>query len=149
MGNSRISTPARTGAFLPESSLIELCMLLALVKLDFKWKFFRGANLCWFNGESCSTTRLPWPLMDRRCTHQLLGLDRVIISTLVTMLTGHCVMDRHAERMRVDLKASAVNADKLRKTKLLSTLFFSARLLLDTDIDYLAFHFMSTETIIY
>ena len=39
-----------------------------------------------------STARLAWPLMDRRRTNQLLGLVRDIISTIVAMPKGHCIM---------------------------------------------------------
>lgn len=76
-------------------------MPLASVKLAITRKFFLDANLSWVNEESCSTARLTWPLMDRRRTNQLLGLGRGIISITVAMLTGHCVMGRHAERMRL------------------------------------------------
>ena len=37
--------------------------------------------------------------MDKRRTNQLLGLRRNVISATVALLTGHCVMGRHAERM--------------------------------------------------
>ena len=70
----------------------------------FVLKFFRSAYLSWVNEES------PAP------PHQLLRLGRDIISTTVAMVTGHCVMG------------------PLRKRRLSSTSFVSARLLLDADI---------------
>ena len=76
-------------------------MPLASFKLATAWKFFLDANLSWVNEESCSTARLTWPLMDRRCTNQLLGLDCDFISTTVAMLTGYCVMGRHGESMQL------------------------------------------------
>ena len=39
--------------------------------------------------------------MDRTHTIQLLNLGRNIILITVAMLTGHCVMERHAERMQL------------------------------------------------
>ena len=62
-----------------ESSLTELGVPLAPVKLVFAQKFLRDTNLSWINVESCSTARLTWPLMDGRCSKQLLGLGRDII----------------------------------------------------------------------
>ena len=100
-GNCRADELARAGALLPESSSVELGMPLASVKLTIVWRFFRDANLTWVNEESCSTARLTWPKMDRRRTNRLLGLGRDVISTTVAVLTGHCRMGRHAERMRL------------------------------------------------
>ena len=46
--------------------------------------------------------RSPVPfLMDKKRTNQLLGLSREVISTTVAVLTGHCVMGRQAEKMRL------------------------------------------------
>ena len=56
--------------------------------------------------------------MDRRRTNKLIGLDRNIISIAVAMLTGHCVMGGHAERMRLPFKdfcRGARVSDLLRK----------------------------------
>ena len=41
--------------------------------------------------------------MDGRRSNQLLRLDYNIISMAVALLTGHCVMGRHAERMQFPL----------------------------------------------
>ena len=76
-------------------------MPLASFKLATALKFFRYANLSWVNEESCFSARRTWPLMDRKCTHQLLELNRDIIPTTVAMLTGHCVMVRNAEIMQL------------------------------------------------
>ena len=59
------------------------------------------------------------------------------------MLTDHWVMVRHAKRMRPYLKTSAVDADPLRKRRLLSIFFVNARLLLGTDIGYLSPQFLT------
>ena len=73
----------------------------ASFKLAITRKFFRNANLSSFNEESCFTSRFTWPLMDRRYTNQLPGLDCDIISNTAAMFTGHCLVGRHAERMRL------------------------------------------------
>ena len=39
--------------------------------------------------------------MDRTRTNQLLGLGRRIISITAAVLTGHCVVGSHAERMKL------------------------------------------------
>ena len=92
---------ARAGALLPESSTVELDMPLASFKLAIVRKFVLDANLVWINEKFCSTARLTWPVIDRKRTSQLLGLDRDIISATVSMLAGHCVMSRQVERMRL------------------------------------------------
>ena len=74
--NCRADEFAKAGALFPE--------VIA------KW-ISRDAILSWVNEESCDTARFNWPLIDGRCTNQLLGLGRDIISTMVVMLTGHCV----------------------------------------------------------
>ena len=85
---------ARAGTLLSESSSIDLGMSLGSVKLDIEWKFFRDTNLSSINEESCSTTR-------RRRTNQLLGLGSDVIWTTEAVFTGHYVVGRHAERMRL------------------------------------------------
>ena len=86
-------------------------------------------DLSWVNEESCSIPKLSWPLMDKRRTNQLLDLSLDLILTTVAVLTGHCVMGRHAERMRL-LTTIAADADPLKKRRLLYTFFVSAHLLL-------------------
>ena len=100
-GNCRADEFASVGALLAEFSSIELGMPLASVKLAITRKFFRDTNLAWVNEESRSNARLTWLLMDRRGNNQLLRLRRDIITITVAVLTSHCVMGRHAERMRL------------------------------------------------
>ena len=117
-------------------------MPLTSVKLYIERKFFRDANLSWFNKESCYTARLTWPLMDS--TNQSLGLGRDVISTTVAMLTGHCVVGRHAERMRLSFNDFCCRCRSAQKEETVIHFFFvSARLLLGADIGYLAHHFLS------
>ena len=139
-GNFRADELARAVALLPEFSSIELGAPLASIKLDMERKFFRDANLSWVNEESCSIARLNCPLMLKRRANHLLDLSREVISNTVAVLTGHCVMGRHAKRMRL---ISAVDADPLRRSRLLSTFFVSAHLMLGIDIGSLAPHFLS------
>ena len=68
--NCRVDELAIARALLPESSSIELGMILASFKLAIARKSFRDANLSWVNEQFCSTARLNWPLMDRRRTNQ-------------------------------------------------------------------------------
>ena len=81
-----------------------LCRIQYLFKLSITRKFFRHANLCWVNEECCSAARLTRPSTDRWRTNQLLGLGRNINSIAVAMLTGHCIMGRHAGRIGIPLK---------------------------------------------
>ena len=119
----------RACTLLPEFSLIYLGVPLTSFKLAIARQFFRDANLSWFNEERRCTARLTWPSMDRKRTNLLLGLVRNIISITVAMLTGYCVMDRHAERIRLKFNTSVVDARPLRKRWLLSTFFINALLL--------------------
>ena len=100
-GNFSPDMLSTADALPPEFPSIELDMPLAWVMLDIERKFFRNVKLSWINEESCSTARLTWFLMDRRRTNQLLGLGRDVISTTMAVLTGHLVMGRLAERMRL------------------------------------------------
>ena len=86
-----------TTTLLPECSSIEMGMLFASFKLAIEWKFYRDANLSWVDIESCSTTSLTCPLIEKRHANQLLGLGRDIILTMVAVISAHYVMDRHAE----------------------------------------------------
>ena len=109
--------------------VIDLGMPLTSVKLTIKRKFFRNANLPWFNEKSCSTVRLPWPSMDRARNKQILILDSNVISITVAMLKGYCVMGRPAERMQLP------SNDFCRgKRTLLSTLFVNEHHLQVADI---------------
>ena len=82
----------------PLQSTREFCLPRSIER-NFSW----GANLSCINEESCYTAGLTSPSMDKMRTNHLLGLDRNIISITVAMLTGHCVMGRHTERMRLPL----------------------------------------------
>ena len=46
-------------------------------------------------------SRLTWPLIDKRRTNQILGLICDLKSTTVAVLTGYCIMGRHAEKIRL------------------------------------------------
>ena len=70
-------------------------------KLAIARKFFRDANLFSINEEPCSIASLTWLSMDRRRTNQSLAAGRNLISTTVALLTGHCVLARRVERMRL------------------------------------------------
>ena len=61
----------------------------------------------------------------------------------MAMLTGHCVMGRLTERMRLALTTSAVDRDPLRKCRVLSNFFANAHLLQGADIGYLALQLLS------
>ena len=101
------------------------------------------ANLFWANEESCSTSRLTWPLIDSKCSNQLLRLGRNIISTMVAMLTDNFLWPDTRKEWGSQLTTSAGDADPLRKRRLLSTFFVSVRFLLGVDMGYLARHFFS------
>ena len=141
-GNCRADELSRAGELLPETSSIELVMPLASGKLDIRRKFFPDANLSWVNKEYCSTVRLTWPWMDRRQTITWYWSWRYINHS------GYAYRSLRYGKTREDtlrewgahLTTSAVNADPLRKRRLLSNFFVSARLLTAVDIGYLAPH---------
>ena len=113
---------------------------LPLTQLAIAWKFFWDANLCWVNKQSYSTARLTWTLIDRRRTNQLLGLDRDVILTTMGMLTDHCIMCRHAEKIRIlfdDLCRRCRSAEEEK------TVIQFVRPLLGTGIDCLPLHLLT------
>ena len=79
--------------------LRETVELTHLPELAFSfWKPLQLSQAC-----DIPWSRHTWPLVDRRYTNQLLDLGCYVISTTVPVLTGHCVMGRHAERMILPL----------------------------------------------
>ena len=94
---------------------LTVALIINSFKLAIVRRFSRDANLSWINEVSCSTAGITWPLMDRRRTNQLFGFGRNIISITVTMLTNHCVVGRHAERMRLlfnEVLSSTINSTR-------------------------------------
>ena len=109
-------------------------MPLASVKLAIEQKFFRNANQSFLNEEPCFTARLNWPLMDRRRTNQLLSLGRDVISKTVAVVTGHCVMGRHAERMRLPFNGFCRAFKSAEEEETATTFFVSAGLVSLTEL---------------
>ena len=105
-------------------------MPLTYFKLAIARKFSRDANLSWINEESCSTARLTWIEI---VTNHLLGVGRNIILT-----TDLWLWVDTRRKCRLYLTTSAMGADPLKKTTLLSTFFVNAYLLRGADIGYLA-----------
>ena len=142
-GNCRAEELTRPGTLLLEISSIQLGAPLAPVKLAIAQKFFRDANLSWFNEKSCFTSKLIWTLVYRRRTTQLLRLGLDIISTTVAMLIGHCVMGRYAEKMSLPFSYFCRECKYAMKRRLFSTFFVSVRPLLGAGTDCLTLSFLS------
>ena len=126
-----------------QASSIELGKPLSSMKLAIARKFFRDANLFWINKESCSTAIITWPLMDRRHTNQLLNFGTDVISTTVAMLTGYCVMGRHAERMMLPFDDFCSECRAVKKEEIVAHFLCQCSSLARcADIGYLAHHFL-------
>lgn len=57
------------------------------------------ANYRWNNITTCSATKLIWPKLSAKRSKQLISLSRLHIGYVIGVLTGHCLIGRHALRL--------------------------------------------------
>ena len=55
----------------------------------------------WSTVSTCKSTKTVWPRIDRKRSKELLGLSKPLISAVVGVITGHCLVGLHALRLKV------------------------------------------------
>ena len=98
-GNCEADELARSGTRLPTVTFPLIGTPLATIKLQVKEWYTAQANAIWRAESTCSTTRQTWPSLTRRRTIDLLSLNRRSIQLTTSVLTGHCALGKHAERL--------------------------------------------------
>ncbi len=74
-------------------------MPLATCKLLLQKEARKLQNDRWSNSTSCVITRQVWPKLDLARSKQLISLHRRKISMAGGVITGHCLIGRHASRL--------------------------------------------------
>ena len=103
LGNCKADLLAREGtiAHLPLAQEgigipISSCRLIINEHLMDAW------NQRWANLRECNHTRCIWPSLDSRRSKDLVFLPRRALSVVVAIITGHCLVGRHASRLGVN-----------------------------------------------
>lgn len=101
-GNCKADELARLGTTLQVPTELECVgMPLETCKLNLRICSATETNQRWAHGWTCETTRQIWPSLDQGRTSGLISLSRGEISTVVAVITGHCLIGKHAERLNV------------------------------------------------
>lgn len=99
-GNCKADELARFGTteqVSPDKQL--LGMPIATCRLSIHDTTITSTNKRWSEGNTSSKARLVWPMLDYKRTKCLLSLDRPAVRTLIGVLTGHCLIGTHANRL--------------------------------------------------
>lgn len=100
-GNCRADELARLGSTLRVPARLEsVGMPLATCKLFLREKADREANDRWTQGRDCVHARQMWPRLDTKRSLTLLSLSRSDASLIVSVMTGHCLIGKHAMRLK-------------------------------------------------
>ena len=101
-GNCMADELAKKGTTLPISPEKELIGIpIATCKLMLKETTSRTTSIRWDNIPTCTATKIIWPSIDEKRSRILLSLSRSHISSLIGVLTGHCLIGKHATRLGV------------------------------------------------
>ena len=101
-GNEKADELARHGSALTcISPALRVGTPLQSVKHTVKQRYISEANRIWANESTCSVARQTWNSLNLKRTRQLLQLKRNTIGTVVSVLTGHCLIGRHAARLGI------------------------------------------------
>ena len=97
-GNEAADELARKGsanrgatAFVPPS--------LAEISMQMRTALTATLNREWQDREDCKTARTLWPSIDFSKSRRLLGLSREKLRATVGVLSGHCLIAKHAKRL--------------------------------------------------
>ena len=102
-GNCKADELARTGTTL--QILEEFAYIgapLSTCKLWLRQEAIKQSNERWARIDTCRVARQIWPRYDLRRSKYLLALERKRLSTLVSVLTGHCLIGEHARRLGIN-----------------------------------------------
>lgn len=99
-GNCKADELARLGTTLPIlADKRNIPIPLATCKWLIDKHILKSANTAWNQSSTCATTRLTWPEWNMGRTKRLLQLNRKDVRSLIGVLTGHCLIGRHASRL--------------------------------------------------
>lgn len=99
-GNCKADELARLGTMLPICPEKEnIHMPIATCKLLINNYTTDSANTRWKQSTTCVTSRQTWPELNMGRTTCLLKFSSTDIRILIGVLTGHCILGRHADRM--------------------------------------------------
>ena len=101
-GNCKADELARLGTTLQiPGSLESVGMPLASCKLILRNRSIETTNQRWARLGKCEHSRNIWPKLDPKRSQDLLSLSKQNVSLIVSVVTGHCLIGRHAERLNV------------------------------------------------
>ena len=101
-GNCKADELARLGTTLHAPGELEhVGMTVATCKLLLRNSALTATNGRWSLVGKCVHSKLMWPCLNWKRTNALLSLSRPDVSLIVSVMTGHCLIGRHAERLKV------------------------------------------------
>lgn len=74
---------------------------IATCKLLLRQDASRITNTRWTESNNCLATKKVWPCVDSKRSKSLLALNRLYLGSTIGVLTGHCLIGRHAKRLGV------------------------------------------------
>ena len=98
-GNEEADQLARDGTLLPNISYHLVGVPITTVKLIIRQEYLARANLLWYMEDTCEISRLSWPAFNLKRSRELLGLSKAKLRTVISVLTGHCLIGWHAQRL--------------------------------------------------
>jgi len=75
-------------------------MPMATCKLNIKIYFSILANIHWQNEPQCRISHQTWPVINNKKTSELLKFSRTECGMLILALTGHWLVDAHADKVK-------------------------------------------------
>ena len=99
-GNCKADELAKEGTtlpILPDNGTLGIP--IATRKLKLKLDAIESANLRWTSGSTCLATKQIWPKLDLKRSKNLISLNRLHIGTTIGVITGHCLIGKHATRL--------------------------------------------------
>lgn len=101
-GNCKADELAKNGTILPNViNRHNIGTPLATCKLSLKQHAQESINSRWSQSSTCLVTKQIWPSIDVKRSKSLISLGRSQISSTIGVLTGHCLIGRHAIRLGV------------------------------------------------
>ena len=101
-GNCKADELARMGTTLQIlDEFADIGAPLSTCKLWLMQEAIETSNKRWFKLGTCKVPRQIWPRYDLKRSSYLLSLNRKNLSTLVAVLTGHCLIGEHAKRLGI------------------------------------------------
>ena len=101
-GNCKADELAKNGTLLPYvRQKHNIGTPLATCKYLLKQYALETTNTRWSQSTTCLATKQIWPSIDLKRSKGLISLSRQSISSTIGVITGHCLIGRHALRLGV------------------------------------------------